>query len=350
LTILYRNGLYSWHRRRLGLNLEALAGRCVFSESLNRQTLGFDAGGPPGLAGPNRVNGWRAVARVLRSPLCAFDDVVTTFFPADCRCCEGPLLRAGLVPVCDACVGRVRQSTLTACARCGEALGIDLDMEDLRFAGQMAASLRCRECRMAEPGFEQAVSFGTYEGELRSLIQLMKFDGVRSLAGTLGDRLADAVAQLEGVAANELLVVAVPLFAARERQRGYNQSVLLADRALARLRKIRPEWRLVASHKTLRRVRQTEAQYVLTLRERRRNLRGAFVVDGEVAGREVLVVDDILTSGATARECARVLKAAGAARVWIATLARAQKQEFARLHEDPGDDVARWDAAAVGQA
>ena len=259
-------------------------------------------------------------------------------------------MRAGLVPVCDACVGRVRKSTLTACGQCGEALGLDLDMEDVRFAGQMAANLRCRECRMAEPPFEQAVSYGTYEDELRALIQLLKFDGVRGVAGVLGDRLADAVLELEGVAGRDLLVVAVPLFAARERERGYNQSVLLADRAVARLRKMRPKWRLTTAHGALKRVRRTEAQYVLTLRERRRNLRGAFVVAHDVAGREVLIIDDILTSGATARECARVLKAAGAARVWVATLARAQKQEFSRMHEDPGDGVARWDAATVAQA
>jgi predicted amidophosphoribosyltransferase len=119
---------------------------------------------------------------------------------------------------------------------------------------------------------------------------------------------------------------------------------LLADEALKLLRRTRPEWKLQAAHSALKRVRQTEAQYVLSLTARRKNLRGAFVVIGDVAGREVLLVDDIMTSGATARECARVLKAAGAAKVWVATLARAQKQEFIRSQHEPELQVARWGA------
>jgi ComF family protein len=224
-------------------------------------------------------------------------------------------------------------------------MGLDLDMEDDRFVRQMAAELRCRVCRMAEPAFDKAVSYGAYEGELRALIQLLKFDRMVGVARLLGGRMAETILQLEGIAGNNVMVVAVPLFAGRERQRGYNQSRLLADEALAKLRKVRPGWNLVASHGILKRVRQTESQYVLSKTERRRNLRGAFEVVGDVRGREVLVLDDIMTSGATARECARVLKAAGASRVWVATLARAQKQEMARLHEDPGDAVAMWGAA-----
>ena len=289
---------------------------------------------------------WRAVVRVLRSPVSKLiDDVVTTCFPADCRCCGGPLLSAGMVPVCDACVGRVSKSETPGCGRCGEAMSLDLSVEDERFVLQMAAELRCRECRMAEPAFDKAVSYAAYEGELRALIQLFKFDQMPRLAGLLSRQMAETILQLEGIAGPNVMVVAVPLFASRERQRGYNQSRLLADQALACLRKLRPGWNLAPSHGLLKRVRQTESQYVLSKTERRKNLRGAFEVVGDVRGREVLVIDDIMTSGATARECARVLKAAGASRVWVATLARAQKQEMARLHEDPGDGVAFWGAA-----
>jgi ComF family protein len=292
---------------------------------------------------------WRAVVRVLRSPAKQiFDDVVTTCFPADCRCCGGPLLAAGMIPVCEACVGHVERNVTPGCGRCGEAMelgfGGALDFEDERFVRQMAAELRCRVCRMAEPAFDKAVSYAAYGGELRALIQLLKFDRMPGLAGLLDDPMAETILQLEGIAGKDVLVVAVPLFAGRERQRGYNQSRLLADKALARLRTLRPGWKLVAAHGALKRVRQTESQYVLSKTERRRNLRGAFEVSGDVRGREVLVVDDIMTSGATARECARVLKAAGASRVWVATLARAQKQEMARLHEDPGEAVAFWGA------
>jgi ComF family protein len=290
--------------------------------------------------GFNRVSGWRAVVRVLRSPV---DDLVGTVFPADCRCCGGPLLRAGTVPVCDACVGHVRRSELPGCGRCGEGIDLDLDMEDVRFAGMLAEGILCRECRMAAPEFTRAVSYGSYEGELRELVHLLKYERVRGVARLLAPKLGEAVLRLEGVAARELMVVAVPLFPARERQRGYNQSVLLADEALRWLGRMRPDWRLTAAHGAMVRRRSTESSFVLSRVGRRRNMRGAFKVLGDVAGREVLLVDDILTSGATARECARVLMAAGAAKVWVATLARAQKRHVARQHEDAGELVGSWD-------
>jgi ComF family protein len=275
------------------------------------------------------------------------DDLVTTFFPAECRCCEGPLLRAGSVPVCEACVDRVRRSELAGCSRCGEGLDLDLQMEDIRFAGMLPEGLLCRECRLAAPEFERAVAYATYDGELRGLIRLLKFARVRGVAKLLGGRMAEAILQLEGAAANELLVIAVPLFKRRERQRGYNQSVLLADEALRRLRALRPGWKLVAAHRAIERRRSTESSFELSRKGRRRNLSGAFRVSGDVRGREVLLIDDILTSGATARECARVLKRAGAAKVWVATLARAQKEFVKRQHDDPRELVAGWD---LGQA
>ncbi len=216
-------------------------------------------------------------------------------------------------------------------------------MEDLRFAGMLAEGFLCRECRMAAPEFTRAVAYGPYDPEMRELIRLLKFDRVKSVARLLGAKLGQAVLDLEDQAASDLMVVAVPLFAHRQRERGFNQSVLLAEEALRWLRQARPQWRLAPAHGVIERVRSTESSFVLSRRGRRRNLRGAFRMKGDVSGREVLLIDDILTSGATARECARVLMRAGADKVWVATLARAQKHSVRRQHQDPGAYVAAWD-------
>lgn len=202
-------------------------------------------------------------------------------------------------------------------------------MEGVRFAGQFPAEgLLCAPCRIAAPEFERAVAYGIYQDELREMVHLLKYERVSALARPLGAMLARSVETLEGQAGAELMVIAVPLFASRQRQRGYNHAVLLADAALAELRRTRPQWKLRTAHAAMRRIRDTESQFALTPHGRRRNLRGAFAVAENAAliGREVLLVDDIYTTGTTARECARVLRRAGAKKVWVATLARAQRE------------------------
>jgi len=217
-------------------------------------------------------------------------------------------------------------------------------MESARFAGAMGAS-ECTMCRLAPPEFERAVAFAVYDEEVREMLHLLKFNGMRKIAdAVLGDGMARAVLQLESVAAKELVVIPVPLFAARQRSRGFNQAQVLAEAGLSRLSKLRPSWRLALKTGILRRVRDTNALFAMNPSVRRKSLRGAFRVENAEAirGREVLLVDDIMTTGATARECSRVLMRAGAAKVWVVTMARAQAEVgVARM-----TDVAMWDAGS----
>jgi ComF family protein len=162
---------------------------------------------------------------------------------------------------------------------------------------------------------------------MRDLIHALKYQRLRPAARPLGAILAHAIAQLEAQAPAEMLVVPVPLHRAKHADRGFNQARVLAAEALASLRKSHPAWRLTLAPSTLMRLRVTESQAGLTPRQRRLNVRGAFGIANSdaVAGKHVLLVDDILTTGATARAAARTLLQAGAETVWVATLARARR-------------------------
>jgi len=202
--------------------------------------------------------------------------------------------------------------------------------------------LRCPLCRRLKRPFEQAVAYGTYDGNLRELIHLLKYNGVRPAAEVLGRMLAECFDDLEpGFEQPEILVIPVPLFKAKLRQREFNQAELIAKAAV----KLRPAQRLRFTPNVLLRTRRTESQIGLTSHQRRENLRGAFDCSQEVTGREVLLVDDVYTTGTTATECSRVLRKAGATKVWVATVARTMKLASKQMIAlEPGDAISGFRA------
>jgi len=176
-----------------------------------------------------------------------------------------------------------------------------------------------------DPPFERAVAYGRYDGELRDLIHLLKFQQVRPAAAVLGRMLAETIANLEqAMPAGTIAVVPVPLHTRKQAQRGFNQAEMIARGALKQLS--RPKNFDLCTGVLVRR-RQTGSQIGLTRHQRRENLRGAFAVSDptRILNRDILLVDDVYTTGTTASECARVLLRAGAARVWVATVARTLK-------------------------
>jgi ComF family protein len=204
-----------------------------------------------------------------------------------------------------------------ACARCGDPV-----------ASQTEAQSRdgmCRVCWAAPPPFERAVAYGVYEDRMREAIHALKYDRIHPAAKRLGRMLAQAILKLEGEAPAQMLVVPVPLHRRKKKERGFNQARALAEHAISALEKTHPDWKLTLETQALVRVRLTESQAGLSMRQRRMNMRAAFeVLDAEaVRDRDVLLVDDILTTGATARSATRALRRAGANTVWVATLARA---------------------------
>jgi ComF family protein len=242
------------------------------------------------------------------------EGVFAVLFPSDCRICGDPLTRVSRLPVCHACLESIAPVRGGLCVICGERV-ISAGM-----ANAGADQIRCGLCQRVDQPFERAVAYGSYEGALRELIHLLKYSAVRPAAGVLGRMLADSIGSLESeFAGKEIAVIPVPLFRKKQRRREFNHAQLIGQAAVKISRGhllLRPE--------LLERKRETVSQTGLTRHQRRENVRGAFVVTqpDAVKGQEVLVVDDVFTTGATASECARILRRAGASKVWVATVAR----------------------------
>jgi ComF family protein len=180
----------------------------------------------------------------------------------------------------------------------------------------------CGMCRRAEPRFRCAAAYGAYEGELRDLIHLFKYKGIRPAGKLLGGLLNQAV---KGMALpDSFLVVPVPLWSGKRNVRGFNQAEAIA-RAFMSLQRSSS---IQLDTSILIRTRETASQTGLTRHQRRANVRGAFAVRraDQIKGRTILIVDDVMTTGTTAGECARVLRRAGAQEVFVATVARATKE------------------------
>jgi len=235
--------------------------------------------------------------------------------------------------VCPDCLARIHPILGKVCSVCGERVLSSYALSD------SDGLIRCPVCRRVERPFGRAVAYGSYDGGLRELVHLLKYNGVRPAANVLGRMLAEAIVALEPAFEHaQVVVIPVPLFKTRRQQRGFNQAELIARAAL----KAHPAGeRLQLREEILLRTRDTHSQIGLTSHQRRENLRGAFAVTraAEVTGREVLLVDDVYTTGTTVSECARVLLRAGAAKVWVATVARTLKlaSKYAEIEPDDAD-------------
>ncbi|HEX2712043.1 MAG TPA: ComF family protein [Candidatus Acidoferrales bacterium] len=238
----------------------------------------------------------------------ACDALASLLFPAPCRICEATLDMASRIPICRECLTSLRPLAGPMCRLCGRP-----------FVSPLAATaLRplCHACRRGIYAFDLARSFGAYDGPLVSAITLLKYHAVTPLGDWFAARLAELVAREREAFAMDV-VVPVPLHATRLRERGYNQAELIARPLAKRLRLPFRSYLLV-------RTRPRPDKLKLSQRERWRTVRGAYAIraGNRVDKLRVLLVDDVITSGATLDACARALRHAGAASVLGLTVGR----------------------------
>lgn len=224
-------------------------------------------------------------------------------YPPACLVCDAPL-KSGPLMLCEPCRTAIVNDPFPYCPRCSSTIGPGID-----------ATAGCLKCPPRAFAFKSASRLGPYDGRLRDAILKMKHAAGESLAETLGalwvEQHLEAFRLLQPQA-----VVPVPLHYLRRLRRGYNQAASLARMIAARLD--------VPLHAhALRRVKYTPMQALQSPTARRENLKGAFAVSpfAEVKGLRILLVDDVLTTGATADAAARALRDGGVAEIHVAILA-----------------------------
>ncbi len=225
--------------------------------------------------------------------------LLSLILPADCALCGG-VLPASSDGVCDTCEASMSFLEPPFCAACGRP-----------FAGGC-----CSACDGIPMHFDRAYACAYYEGPSRELLHLYKFSRRRSLGNFFARRMA-LFARKHIPADTFDAAVSVPLDAKKERERGFNQSSRVA-RLVAR------ELGIPHVERAMRRFPSTSPQSLLARAERKKNVSGRFAVRNAraLSGRRILLIDDVLTTGYTASECARVLKDAGAASVVTLVCAR----------------------------
>ncbi|MDQ5879895.1 MAG: hypothetical protein QG638_2632 [Pseudomonadota bacterium] len=215
-----------------------------------------------------------------------------TLLPQDCLLCAS---LAGGNLLCPACLTDLPRLAATCCPRC---------------ALLSPQSEICGRCQRHPAHFDALIALYPYAFPIDRMVQKLKYGHQLALADWFGEQLGDTCREL-----NADLIIPMPLHAKRLRERGFNQAMEIA-RPLGRITGI------PVSVSFCERQRETSPQEGLSLRERRRNLKDAFACSGDLDGRHVALVDDVVTTGASVDECARTLRLHGAGSVTVVAVAR----------------------------
>jgi len=224
-----------------------------------------------------------------------FAPILNLLFPSRCPICSHPSNEHSHNPICAACWSDIVPYHGPKCSICG-----------MPTKSQYTGT--CGDCLHTAPPFSKIMYYGIYEGTLRESIHLLKFGGIKRLAQPLSKLLLSLPAsQCDAI-------LPVPLHRNKLREREFNQTALLGKHLSMALK------RPLLLH-SFQKVRETKLQTEVSGRERYTNLRKAYAASDDVRGKNILLVDDVITTGATVRECAATLKRAGARQVEVIALA-----------------------------
>ena len=223
-------------------------------------------------------------------------------FPAHIKCivCGDDLPEVRQIEVCDKCSAKLNFISKNSCCKhCGSPVYGDAEV--------------CLNCKDNKREFDQGRSVFVYDGEIEKLIAGLKFNNKPYLSRTLGRYLASLYQTLDW---HIDMVIPVPMTEARKKWRGYNQAELLATEFCEAVH-------LPLNTQALQKVRETDEQKELSMQERQKNILDAFKVQDKyyIKGKSILIIDDVMTTGATANACATALKKAHASKVYVLTIA-----------------------------
>jgi len=239
------------------------------------------------------------------------EGLLNLIFPLDCRICEKPIRESKGYSICEDCFKTIELIDKPYCVKCGKPFLISTDLF------RQDKEILCVDCKRKKYSFEFARSVGIYHGVLKECIHLFKYYGEKKLAEPFGELLIDYLVKDKEFKKKVDLIIPVPLHKNDLKERGFNQSVLLS-------RIIGNYFSIPVKEEVLIKKKLTSSQVNLSKKDRENNILRAFSIDKpeEIKGENILILDDIFTTGSTVEECAKELKKAKVNNIFILTLAR----------------------------
>lgn len=237
---------------------------------------------------------------LLKKPVSLFKAFLDIVLPPVCYVCGKPC--SGKYGLCEMCLEKIRRITPPACAKCGRKLHSDVSI--------------CGDCSVKNSYIEKGWCACYYEGSIKECIHLFKYNGYLGLVDIFRDITLDSVKRNVEVKDADI-IVPVPIYSTKKRERAYNHAEVIA-------RAISKNISIPVDSRNLKKIRWTKSQSELDRQKRLENVKGSFIVVDKNAflDKNVILVDDVYTTGATINECAKTLKNAGVNKVYFLALAR----------------------------